>query len=278
MLKVPRFCLGLGASANGLVHGEIIVFDNGVRIYDGGTYRYQPYHIDSDGFSGRNTQNLTFVISQSIKYLLIVEKETVFHKLCKGKWTSKNCILVTGRGYPPLITRAFVSTLIKSTEKQGRHLEMYCLVDNDPHGLDIFLAYQQGTINAPESYLYALTNLMYLGLEWCDMETFQISKKRTLKMNEKDLKKIETMDLFLERKKVEYLEKFNISENSVDCLTLKRIMNQLKISKRVHKKLEIESIDNLDQWYIPRKIELMKQYYKLNSRPASPLMDVDDDL
>lgn len=274
LLKVPRDCLGFGACGNGFIFGKISIFDQNRRIYEGGKYN-QPFLIDSSAFSNENTQNLTFVVHRSIKYLLIVEKQTMFRKLCKGKWTPENSILFTGRGYPPLIVRAVISALVNSLKKRGRDLEMYCFVDGDPHGIDIFLAYQQGTINAPESYNYALPNLMYIGLEWNDINAFKISKNRALEMNQEDRKKVKALCQYLERKKEFYFDKFEIKKDSVQYLTYKRIWNQLKMLSKVHKKMEIDVIDNLDGLYLPRKVAKMREYYGLTIQSASYVMDVD---
>ena len=74
--------------------------------------------------------------------------------------------------------------------KSCPNLPVLCLVDCDAFGLDIFLSYQQGTINSSESYKYAIPRLIFLGVECADVVTFRIERKYTRDADADDVSKI----------------------------------------------------------------------------------------
>ncbi|CAI0437491.1 unnamed protein product [Linum tenue] len=76
------------------------------------------------------------------KYILIVEKESVFQRLANNHFCDTNrCIVITGRGYPDIPTRRFLRLLIEKLR-----LPVYCLVDCDPYGFDILTTYRFGSM------------------------------------------------------------------------------------------------------------------------------------
>lgn len=85
--------------------------------------------------------------SQSTLQVIVLEKEAVYNKLINAANGSlpRDCIIVTGKGYPDFLTRLFLNKLqrIASIEKW----EIY--TDADPHGTDIALKY---TTNDIERY------------------------------------------------------------------------------------------------------------------------------
>ncbi|KAJ6798712.1 meiotic recombination protein SPO11-1 isoform X1 [Iris pallida] len=76
------------------------------------------------------------------KYVLVVEKETVFQRLANDSFCDRNhCIVITGRGYPDVPTRRFLRYLVDQLQ-----LPVYCLVDSDPYGFDILTTYKFGSM------------------------------------------------------------------------------------------------------------------------------------
>ena len=78
--------------------------------------------------------------------LVIVEKETIFHRLKEARFSCVEdggvpCILVTGRGYPSVSTRAFISRLVAEDDRLGRAA---AITDFNPHGVHIMLTYKHG--------------------------------------------------------------------------------------------------------------------------------------
>ncbi|ELP88438.1 meiotic recombination protein SPO11, putative [Entamoeba invadens IP1] len=71
--------------------------------------------------------------------ILVVEKYTVFEKIVSSHWFASmkgEILVVTGCGFPDTATCVFVSTISTTTK-----CPVYCLVDFDPCGLDIFASY-----------------------------------------------------------------------------------------------------------------------------------------
>ncbi|CAB0034538.1 unnamed protein product [Trichogramma brassicae] len=77
-------------------------------------------------------------IRTTAEFVLVVEKDSVFQKL-KSEDCPKynNCILVTGKGYPDIPTRMFVSLLSSKLK-----LPVYALVDANPYGFEIMCVYR----------------------------------------------------------------------------------------------------------------------------------------
>jgi meiotic recombination protein SPO11 len=86
--------------------------------------------------------------------VLVIEKEATFSKLLSLKSSDAgyafldNYILVTGKGYPDVSTRLLLKLLSQS-------LAIFCLIDGDPHGFQIYLTYKYGS----KSMAFSATNL-----------------------------------------------------------------------------------------------------------------------
>lgn len=77
-------------------------------------------------------------ISTTGKFLLVVEKDSVFQKLLsEGCSAHHNCILITGKGYPDVQTRMLLNLLSSKLQ-----LPAYALVDPNPHGFEIMCTYR----------------------------------------------------------------------------------------------------------------------------------------
>ena len=257
MLKVSRLRLGFAAAQRGSICGKLRMKLGHKIIYDG--YNQSRWVMDNSAIPDGNYDDLRWEINPNIKYILIIEKDAAFDQLRHSSFCEKNCILITGQGYPPVLCRKIIHNLHGNRPK----MPIFGFVDCDAHGLDIFISYQQGTINAPESYLYAIPNLLYLGVEWQDVETYKIKKRSILKPNKKDCDKLRTLDPFLKRKQSTYFDKYPEKKQSVEYKVFRRIMEQLNIQKRKKKKVEIECLNGigLGDTYLPKKIEEMLTYY-----------------
>lgn len=70
--------------------------------------------------------------------ILIIEKDTFFQHLLQGSLLkSLPLVLVTGRGYPDVLTRR----LLQRLHRTAPHVPQIYLGDYDPHGVAIFLLY-----------------------------------------------------------------------------------------------------------------------------------------
>eukprot|EP00457_Paulinella_chromatophora_P005515 gb/GEZN01005532.1/.p1 GENE.gb/GEZN01005532.1/~~gb/GEZN01005532.1/.p1 ORF type:complete len:352 (-),score=44.59 gb/GEZN01005532.1/:588-1643(-) len=77
------------------------------------------------------------------KFVLVVEKETIFRKICADSAfrSEKPCLLVTGKGYPCLATRHFLKNFLAEAK-----VPCFILVDADVYGLEIYCDYKYGTV------------------------------------------------------------------------------------------------------------------------------------
>ncbi len=77
------------------------------------------------------------------KFILHVEKDTVWRRFNEDKfWQKHNCILTHGGGQPPRGVRRMLNRLHNELK-----LPIYCLLDNDPWGYYIYSVIKQGSIN-----------------------------------------------------------------------------------------------------------------------------------
>ena len=143
LLQVPRHALGLTASPRGWYCGDIQLIDldddNNNVILDGRSLQtVQGAPISSEWL----TASHNFVVhTQQARCILVVEKEGVYNRLSEDRFFDHYpCILVTGKGFPDLATRALVHHL-----HQQLDLPVRGLADCDPFGVMVLHTYQQGS-------------------------------------------------------------------------------------------------------------------------------------
>ncbi|KAI9611901.1 hypothetical protein H4Q26_007986 [Puccinia striiformis f. sp. tritici PST-130] len=92
-------------------------------------------------------QSTTVTPGHKVKFILILEKETVFHELVQSHINSEKvlglCILIC-LGYPDLASRMVACQLAKHPDIIQRKVPTYILTDGDPHGISIAIVYQYG--------------------------------------------------------------------------------------------------------------------------------------
>src|SRR5688572_13119475 len=82
-------------------------------------------------------------IKSKAKFILHVEKDTVWRRFNEDKfWQKYECILTHGGGQPPRGVRRILHRLHNELK-----LPVYCLLDNDPWGYYIYSVIKQGSIN-----------------------------------------------------------------------------------------------------------------------------------
>jgi DNA topoisomerase-6 subunit A len=120
------------------------------------------------------------------KFILHVEKDTVWRRFNEDKfWKKHNCILTHGGGQPPRGVRRMLHRLHNELG-----LPVYCLLDNDPWGYYIYSVLKQGSINlAYESRRMAIPNARFLGLRSSDFERCGLSSSVQIKLNAQDIKR-----------------------------------------------------------------------------------------
>ncbi|KAK6589252.1 hypothetical protein RS030_213406 [Cryptosporidium xiaoi] len=181
LLKVPRRAIGLFPSPKGMIGGRVKFIYRDSEILD----------VDELGITGATITDIFETLSDDIivktdmKYLLIIEKASIFQYLMERKIFNRiPCVLVTGKGFPDITTRKLVSKLTT-------HLKMKTIFlgDFDPHGINIYLTYVRGSNNY-ESQMAACPNIYYLGVHFEDTHILPVETKLALTNNDKSALKV----------------------------------------------------------------------------------------
>ena len=120
------------------------------------------------------------------KFILHVEKDTVWRRFNEDKfWRKHKCILTHGGGQPPRGVRRLLNRM-----HHELNLPIYCLLDNDPWGYYIYSVIKQGSINlAYESKRMAIPDAKFLGLRAIDFERCALSNSVKINLNDTDRKR-----------------------------------------------------------------------------------------
>ena len=106
---------------------------------------------------------------RAVKWILVVEKEATFRSIAASSfWDTviSEGLLLTGKGYPDIATRAMLHYLSTPLPQNGfSSVPVYALVDLDPDGLAILSVYKSGSIAlAHEGASLCVPHLQWLGL------------------------------------------------------------------------------------------------------------------
>ncbi|KAI9822406.1 MAG: hypothetical protein M1827_000125 [Pycnora praestabilis] len=165
--RVQRLHLNVVASAKGLVVG---VFN--IRCKDGSLIDYS---TETEGTIVPFEKEVWMVDLSLVKWILVVEKEAIFRSLAtSGFWHRASAgkgIIVTGKGYPDLSTRAFLRMLAEQGLPSGsKQPPIYGLMDFDPDGISILSTYKHGSLAlAHENFHLTIPRICWLGLSSRDL-------------------------------------------------------------------------------------------------------------
>ncbi|EGZ16154.1 hypothetical protein PHYSODRAFT_506531 [Phytophthora sojae] len=145
ILGVPRGCMNIVGATKGCFTGDISILVRGAPAHRDGCWR----HFGS----GEEVS-----ITQELLQLKPSDVEDKFYKMVPS-------ILITGRGFPDLATRVFVSLLSHALK-----IPVLGLCDCNPFGLSIMLTYKLGSARMPlESLEYAVD------IKWVGVRPSQIA-------------------------------------------------------------------------------------------------------
>ncbi|KAJ3286230.1 endodeoxyribonuclease [Blyttiomyces sp. JEL0837] len=186
------------ASSKGLFAGEItLIMKNGTTI-DG----------NSNGSRGVLIPEVAGIerVETNAEFVLAIEKEASFGALLEvgiAAGVSGRCIVITGKGYPDVITRRFLKLLsniqrpilpgamLLGNSNQNAtprlsdngFIPIFGLFDCDPHGVEIFLCYKYGSkAMAFDSINLAIRTMRWLGLKPSD----KLDEDKILNMTDDD--------------------------------------------------------------------------------------------
>ena len=182
ILESLREELHLYAQKKGEMVGNITVIDRGDRI--------DCSRMGSGGYGIPSIMEPDVIELRpelcKAKYVLHVEKDTVWQRFNEDKfWKKHNCILTHGGGQPP---RGVRRLLFRLNQELG--LPIYCLLDNDPWGYYIYSVIKQGSINlAFESKRMAVPSAKFIGLRSKDFEACHLTPSVQIALSENDRKR-----------------------------------------------------------------------------------------
>lgn len=161
LLQVPRHALGLQAASRGWMAGDIQLIDNNNNsntvLWDGRTPG-GGLPITADWLLGSSRRRFTVNVPDTVQFVLVVEKEGIYQRLVQEElWDTYNCIIITGKGFPDLATRAAVECLHRVHE-----LPVLGLADCDPFGVHVLHCYSQGSTRGGGGE--AVVDVQWLGL------------------------------------------------------------------------------------------------------------------
>jgi DNA topoisomerase-6 subunit A len=130
--------------------------------------------------------DIVTIKSCDAKFILHVEKDTVWRRFNEDKfWRKHNCLLTHGGGQPPRGVRRMLYRLHNELK-----LPVYCLLDNDPWGYYIYSVLKQGSINlAYESKRMAIPEAKFLGIRSRDYDRCKLSQSVQIALNDTDVKR-----------------------------------------------------------------------------------------
>lgn len=158
---LSRSQLHVVAAAKGLVAGAFIIHRR-----DGST---TDATSNKDGMLVPGLKDILSIRMSSVRWILVIEKEATFRSIAASNlWDriSAEGIILTGKGYPDLATRALLHFLTTPSISNGfASPTVYGLADFDPDGLAILSTYKHGSkALAHESKDHAVPELRGLGL------------------------------------------------------------------------------------------------------------------
>ena len=179
-MEALREELHVYASNRGTLVGEITLLDSGDEI--------DCTRLGSGGYSIPSICEPDVIQFRKCgaKFILHVEKDTVWRRFNEDKfWRKHKCILTHGGGQPSRGVRRLLYRMHSELK-----LPVICLLDNDPWGYYIYSVIKQGSINlAYESRRMAIPDARFLGLRSTDFERCGLSKSVQIALNDTDRKR-----------------------------------------------------------------------------------------
>ena len=179
-LESLREELHVYASNRGGMVGPIVLEDSGDEI--------DCARMGSGGYSIPSIVEADVVKFKSCdaKFILHVEKDTVWRRFNEDKfWRKYSCLLTHGGGQPSRGVRRMLYRLHNELK-----LPIYCLLDNDPWGYYIYSVLKQGSINlAYESKRMAIPEARFLGLRSRDFDSCKLTPSVQIALADTDIKR-----------------------------------------------------------------------------------------
>ena len=196
-------CLNVKAGLKGIFYGNLeFVFQNNERI------SLKGHCLIPD---------MGNIVNVEHKYSLIVvvEKETVMSRV-----KNEEFLTICGKGYP-------CTNTLKLLQKLEPKVQVICMTDFDPHGLQIFLTYRK-----------TIKEIKRIGLSSEDILRYRINRNECIQLKDREIKMIKEI-----KKKVEgyLIEEIDFMEGMGMKIELEAVMNQVNFD--IMKYLKIKGIE-----------------------------------
>lgn len=135
LLDCAQWELGIVSSSKSLVAGPLKIGNSDGTVID---------FAETSGMALPNDFHCYHFLQTSAKFVLLVEKETVFRRLINDDIFSRigyQCLLVTGRGQGDFAVRQCLSRIASEC-----NVPIFGLFDADPYGIEILLTYKCGSV------------------------------------------------------------------------------------------------------------------------------------
>lgn len=158
---VTRTAMNVTAVAKGLIAGAVTFCRR-----DGSTFTTAE---DQDGMLVPALKDILSVDMAKVRWVLVIEKEATFRSITASTFwehISTEGVILTGKGYPDLASRAMLHFLTTASPRNGfASPPVYGLADFDPDGVAILSTYKLGSkALAHENEGHSVPQLHWLGL------------------------------------------------------------------------------------------------------------------
>ncbi|KAI1206884.1 DNA topoisomerase IV, alpha subunit [Annulohypoxylon truncatum] len=156
---VGRDVLNIVAAYKGLVAGNITIRLKSNSVLDCSS--------DHNGILIPHAETIHQIDIGEAKWVMVIEKEATFRGLAASRYYETSAagagLLITGKGYPDLVTRQFLHLL----DSAFPQVPIHALVDFDPSGIDIMLTYKHGSRSLSHEENITTPRLSWLGPKGC---------------------------------------------------------------------------------------------------------------
>ncbi|KEQ98138.1 hypothetical protein AUEXF2481DRAFT_2114 [Aureobasidium subglaciale EXF-2481] len=163
---VSRASLNVIAGVKGLMAGAAII-----QRRDGS--KIELVNVQS-GILVPSMEDVLSVDLSRVRWVLVIEKEATFQSVISSEvWEEMmwHAVLVTGKGYPDIATRAMTYFMSAATPRNGfAEPPVFGLVDYDPDGMAILHTYKHGSKNmSEENATIVVPTIRWMGLRSRDI-------------------------------------------------------------------------------------------------------------
>ncbi|KAI1440201.1 DNA topoisomerase IV, alpha subunit [Annulohypoxylon stygium] len=254
---VGRDMLNIVAAYKGLVAGNIHIVLKRNSVLDCSS--------DTNGILIPHAETIQQVDIFETRWVLVIEKEATFRGLAASRYYETSAagagVLITGKGYPDLVTRQFLHLLHSGSPQ----VPIYALVDFDPSGIDIMLTYKRGSRSLSHEENVTAPRLSWLGPKSSDI-LGQINEPPSLRDTSKARQSItpppsapiplaNPIEVFSQlttldrRKAINLLSR--LTQESDEDTNENCLINELQLMLMLNLKAEIQVVDdagNLTGW------------------------------